>query len=65
MDAVGLETIRAVEMIYYNASGDPSDKPPKLLDDMIAAGNLGVKTGQGFYRYPNPAYAEPGFLTGS
>jgi 3-hydroxybutyryl-CoA dehydrogenase len=64
MDAVGLDTIRAVEMIYYNASKEPSDKPPKLLDDMIAAGTLGVKTGRGFYRYPNPAYAAPGFLTG-
>lgn len=64
MDAVGLETIRAVEMIYYNASGDPADKPPKVLDDLIAAGNLGVKTGRGFYQYPDPAYARSGFLTG-
>ncbi len=64
MDAVGLDTIRAVEMIYYSASRDPLDKPPKLLDDMIAAGTLGVKTGQGFYQYPDPAFARPGFLTG-
>jgi len=64
MDAVGLDTIRAVEMIYYNASKDPSDKPPKLLDDMIAAGTLGVKSGRGFYQYPDPTYARPGFLTG-
>ncbi len=65
MDAVGLDTIRSVEMIYYNASRDPADQPAKLLDDMIAAGTLGVKTGQGFYRYPHPAYAEPDFLTGA
>jgi 3-hydroxybutyryl-CoA dehydrogenase len=25
---------------------------------------LGVKTGRGFYTYPDPAYARPGFLTG-
>jgi 3-hydroxybutyryl-CoA dehydrogenase len=65
MDAVGLDTIRSVEMIYFEASGDPRDRPPKLLDDLIAAGALGVKTGRGFYRYPDPAYARPGFLTGS
>ena len=65
MDAVGLDTIRAVEMIYYNASQDPSDRPAKLLDDLIAAGKLGVKTGEGFYRYPDPAYTRPGFLTGT
>jgi 3-hydroxybutyryl-CoA dehydrogenase len=52
-------------MIYFESSGDPRDKPPKLLDDLIAAGALGVKTGRGFYRYPDPAYSRPDFLTGS
>jgi len=23
---------------------------------------LGVKSGEGFYKYPNPAYRDPGFL---
>jgi 3-hydroxybutyryl-CoA dehydrogenase len=64
MDAVGLDTIRAVEMIYYDASKDPRDKPPKVLDDLIADGALGVKSGRGFYRYPNPSFARPDFLTG-
>ncbi len=65
MDAVGLDTIRSVEMIYFGASGDPRDRPPKLLDDLIAAGSLGVKTGRGFYRYPDPAFSRLDFLTGS
>jgi hypothetical protein len=25
---------------------------------------LGIKTGRGFYTYPDPAYARPDFLTG-
>jgi len=63
MDQIGLDVIRDIEMIYFDFSGDPSDKPPKLLDDMIAAGKLGVKSGEGFYQYPDPAYQKPGWMT--
>ncbi len=62
MDIVGLETIRDIENQYYLDSGDESDKPPQLLDDMIAQGRLGVKSGQGFYTYPDPDYKNPAWL---
>jgi 3-hydroxybutyryl-CoA dehydrogenase len=64
MDEIGLDVIRDIEMNYYNASSDPSDQPPQLLLDMITDGKLGVKSGQGFYTYPDPAYRQPGFLKG-
>ncbi len=63
MDAIGLDTIWNIEMVYYNESKDPKDHPPQALKDMIDAGRLGQKTGRGFYSYPNPEYAEPDFLT--
>ncbi len=63
MDLIGLDVVRDIEMIYYRATGDPSDEPPQLLHDMIAAGKLGAKSGQGFYAHPNPAYERPGWLT--
>ena len=62
MDIVGLDVVRDIEMVYYEESGDPSDRPPRILLDMIAQGHLGVKTGQGFYRYPDPAWQTPDFL---
>jgi 3-hydroxybutyryl-CoA dehydrogenase len=62
MDLIGLDVVRDIEMIYHQASGDPSDEPPQLLHDMIAAGKLGAKSGQGFYTHPNPAYERPGWL---
>jgi len=49
-------------MSYYYETGDESDKPPQKLFDMINAGHLGEKTGQGFYDYPNPVYRNPAWL---
>ena len=34
-----------------------------LLDAYIQKGKLGLKTGKGFYCYPNPDYQKPEFLT--
>jgi 3-hydroxybutyryl-CoA dehydrogenase len=64
MDKVGLDVVRDIELIYQRASGDPSDLPPRLLLDMIEDGRLGVKSGAGFYTYPDPAFRRPGWLEG-
>ena len=62
MDTVGLDVVRDIEMVYYRESGDESDAPPKLLLDKIEKGELGVKSGKGFYTYPNPAFEDPSWL---
>jgi 3-hydroxybutyryl-CoA dehydrogenase len=62
MDRIGLDVIRDIEMVYHEESGDESDAPPKVLLDKIEPGQLGEKTGTGFYSYPNPAYQSPSFL---
>jgi 3-hydroxybutyryl-CoA dehydrogenase len=62
MDIIGLDVVRDIEKQYYLDSGEARDKPPGLLDDMISQGKLGVKSGQGFYQYPNPAYKEKAWL---
>jgi 3-hydroxybutyryl-CoA dehydrogenase len=64
MDVVGLDVVRDIEMIYYKASGDESDKPPQFLLDMIDRGELGVKSGRGFYTYPEPSYQDPSWIKG-
>lgn len=64
MDEVGLDVVRDIEMVYYRESGDETDAPPKLLLDKIKRGELGIKTGKGFYTYPNPAFQAPGWLKG-
>ena len=51
MDVVGLDVVHDIEMSYYRESGDASDAPPRILLDKIARGELGVKSGKGFYTY--------------
>ncbi len=51
MDRIGLDVIYDIEMSYFKNSGLPDDKPPDLLKDVVDKGDLGVKTGKGFYKY--------------
>ena len=62
MDRVGLDVVRDIEQVYFEESGDPSDACPEILLEKIARGDLGVKTGKGFYTYPNPDWESPLFL---
>lgn len=62
MDKVGLDVIYDIEMVYYQDSKDPKDHPPQALKDKIDRGELGVKSGKGFYSYPNPEYLADDFL---
>jgi 3-hydroxybutyryl-CoA dehydrogenase len=64
MDMVGLDVVHDIELSYYSDSKDPKDIPPQALKDKIARNELGMKTGKGFYTYPNPEWAKPEFLRG-
>ena len=50
-DMIGLDTLLAVMRVFHDGFGDPKYRPAPLLVDMVAAGRLGRKSGQGFYRY--------------
>ncbi len=50
-DLIGLDVTLAIADTLYQASGNPYFKAPPLLRRMVAVGQLGRKTGQGFYRY--------------
>jgi 3-hydroxybutyryl-CoA dehydrogenase len=62
MDAVGLDVLYDLLMVYFGESKNPKDHPPQALRDMVARKELGMKTGKGFYSYPHPEYARPDFL---
>ena len=50
-DFIGLDVCLAILQVLHDGLGDPKYRPCPLLRRMVAAGHLGRKSGQGFYRY--------------
>ena len=50
-DMIGLDVCLAVMDVYLEEFGDSKYRPCPLLKEMVAAGRLGRKTGQGVYKY--------------
>ncbi len=51
LDLVGLDTSLAILDALYDEYGDANYKPVPVLRRMVSAGQLGRKSGAGFYRY--------------
>jgi 3-hydroxybutyryl-CoA dehydrogenase len=51
-DIVGLDVRLAVADRLHSALGDATYAAPDILRELVAAGRLGKKTGQGFYTWP-------------
>jgi len=54
LDLVGLDTAMYVAEVMFEEFREPRYAPPPLLKRMVMAGQLGRKTGKGFYRYTAP-----------
>jgi 3-hydroxybutyryl-CoA dehydrogenase len=50
-DFIGLDVCLAILEVLQDGLGDPKYRPCPLLRRMVAAGQLGRKSGQGFYSY--------------
>jgi 3-hydroxybutyryl-CoA dehydrogenase len=51
-DLIGLDTCVAIMEVLQEGLGDDRYAPCPLLRDLVAAGNLGRKSGSGFFDYP-------------
>jgi 3-hydroxybutyryl-CoA dehydrogenase len=50
-DFIGLDTCLSILRVLHDGFGTSKYAPCPLLVNMVASGNLGVKSGQGFYKY--------------
>ncbi len=50
-DFIGLDVCLAILNVLHDGFGNPKYAPCALLVNMVTAGNLGVKSGEGFYKY--------------
>ena len=50
-DFIGLDTCLSIMNVLYNGFGNPKYAPSPLLVNMVQAGYLGCKSGEGFYKY--------------
>jgi 3-hydroxybutyryl-CoA dehydrogenase len=50
-DFIGLDVCLAILTVLHDGIGDPKYRPCPLLRRMVAGGQLGRKSGQGFYKY--------------
>jgi len=65
MDSIGLDTAWKVTDYWANKTKDPQSLAnAAFLKQYIDKGLLGVKSGKGFYSYPEPAFGKPGFIEG-
>lgn len=50
-DFIGLDTCLSILNVLYTGFGNPKYAPSTLLVNMVQAGFLGAKSGEGFYKY--------------
>ncbi len=51
MDLTGVDVMLHAGHNIYDGTGDEKFRPPEVMERMVTAGDLGRKTGRGWYRY--------------
>ncbi len=64
LDMVGMRTAYNVSSYWGEVNGDEQllANARYVKEHYIDHGKMGVESGEGFYKYPNPRYLEPDFL---
>lgn len=64
MDIIGMQTMYNIDILWGEKLGDKSmlKRASIIKKEYVDKGKIGVSSGEGFYKYPNPRYADHDFL---
>lgn len=64
MDVIGMQTLYNIDKLWGEKLGDQTmlDRAEYIKENYLDKGKMGVSSGEGFYKYPNPSYAQANFL---
>jgi len=64
IDMIGLQTVYHIALMNGKKTNNKEmiNRAETIKKEFIDKGKLGVSSGEGFYKYPNPKYREAGFL---
>lgn len=64
MDIIGMQTMYNLDSMWGKLLDDPIRlaRAEYINENFIKLGKMGMQSGEGFYKYPNPSYAQEGFL---
>ncbi|MBF0201376.1 MAG: 3-hydroxyacyl-CoA dehydrogenase [Desulfamplus sp.] len=64
IDSIGVDTVWKVTDFWAGKTGDKQAfKNAAFLKEYVDNGRLGIKSGRGFYDYPDPSFVQKDFLT--
>lgn len=65
MDSIGIDTVWKITDYWARQLNDrQAIANADFMKEYVDKGELGVKTGKGFYAYPDAAFLKPGFIEG-
>ncbi len=65
IDMIGMQTVYNIALMNGTKTNNKAmiDRANRIKEEWIDKGKTGIASGEGFYKYPNPAFRDPDFLS--